>query len=1405
MTLHFDFDYTRSMPSPSDEWRVRSGKRRVNKFSPALVFSRLSLVIFLLTLFTIHYSLLTSPAAAAAPRPPNPQPCNNPVVTDNLTDNFATDDDGEGDPPGPVEEGLGANPDANREALKFTVTRSGNQGGLPSPPIIKNMTYRVDFSRLQALFGANNSNYSEGLFQDQKHAQTNLLALGSKVQSYQGIIQKTAPKVMTDALRENYVKYVSEKPEIGESNIKFTDFANSAGSEKTVYNMVNDFGGLPQAPKAGEDKTEWNNTWGKYWEKIPTTYDEFYLGKLEFRAYLGQPTIEKLKGFEVDNDQEESKAACNNFTLLRTVEFPVPRFFRTAQTTGVMNGLMLPKVAQSQENNLIDIRGEAANGAVAGAKNSVTNLVETCFNLATKNPVSKVLKKVMKVSMEKTKSPRYAFVKSFEQNISKPTSNAAKKLAAFAIKNLNPVKDVYAASCSVDSADVFPGDTKTVRHSGFAAGESIRIFGTGKQQELEKTNDSLGGSRNQVVDIPGDTPPGNYHILIVTRFPITTTDCGEFNVVAPPTCTIDKSTAYPGDTIRVSTQNGLGGTIYLFGGFGTLVDTDGSVPINGSANYTLPNPLTDGLYVVRVGGFAVACTPNLKVTAPKPDCTITAPAVLYPGDTFTVNSINGLSGEIQIAGAFWDPKVKPSVNIGNLSPPSTVTNPIPNDFEPGLYAVRVGGFAVHCGDVTVGEWNLDTPDVSYGSTVNFSITPAPNDKGGQMMLLIYRAAPGTTFANIQANNCIFEIGSPKLVAGIEANSSSVSWSPNAVKGEFYAVLAKGTDFVSTHTCFQTRFLLNIDESVRPVNFTWAPPVHVNPGVALIVSDLDCITGGRTFMECKIFDYGAMTTGSTSYNQTKALRSGNFKACLTQFDPTNPFNQIPWDNDDNSCVSFFLSYIHPWISIPLDNDSCIKVHKEGKAGNAPYCAVYNTKFDPADPSDVDNVNGRHGSECTDPGKDKYRLNDQTNVICNLNFKIDSTQMERDDNPSSLRLPTDSNKNGTIDENELGPWDQCTDPDDSGIISCDITINVWPNFRIPFLSQAWNNTLYSDVNETLPTLQQTGRPGFYTFAQPKIAQQLSEQDPLATLLQGYVNSCKADPPVDSDPGNLRGCADIANWAAAGDNADQFPGLEECFNRYLPPNPNISQLTTCLTLVTTTIIEGLIKLPGEVNEAVKGASTGGGQVLAENTGQKERFIGGVECGKHLTRDIMLKPKVLQKHLGVEFQCDLTASTEGVDPGTGDDDPTDDLPPEDDDTGSGELPNPDTCSGRWAFHPQNLLGNFGDPDCDYTESGLYAKLQALDSTNADYWYYTIVDCETGGTYDPNSYNPASTSGEALGNFQMGHAAYPALGYDYQIADPPPLKEYDRGDVKWDKQASNAVDYNNTYLSGDFRYWGCR
>lgn len=129
----------------------------------------------------------------------------------------------------------------------------------------------------------------------------------------------------------------------------------------------------------------------------------------------------------------------------------------------------------------------------------------------------------------------------------------------------------------------------------------------------------------------------------------------------------------------------------------------------------------------------------------------------------------------------------------------------------------------------------------------------------------------------------------------------------------------------------------------------------------------------------------------------------------------------------------------------------------------------------------------------------------------------------------------------------------------------------------------------------------------------------------------------------------------------------------------------------------------------------------------------------------------------------------------------------------------------------------NFGDACCDASESAIFTELQRLDCTYANFWM-DIVRRESAGTFSPNVVAGVSTSGSAWGLFQMGHDARDLNGDgdtldsitwndprrgSVTIHEPRQMNNsFDRGDVPWREQVSNAINYNEGLRNGNGNEW---
>ncbi len=139
---------------------------------------------------------------------------------------------------------------------------------------------------------------------------------------------------------------------------------------------------------------------------------------------------------------------------------------------------------------------------------------------------------------------------------------------------------------------------------------------------------------------------------------------------------------------------------------------------------------------------------------------------------------------------------------------------------------------------------------------------------------------------------------------------------------------------------------------------------------------------------------------------------------------------------------------------------------------------------------------------------------------------------------------------------------------------------------------------------------------------------------------------------------------------------------------------------------------------------------------------------------------------------------------------------------------PESNNCSGKYDFskYPENNpLGNYGDPQCNFSKDNLYKLLQSKE-TNPEFvniWFNVIVPAESG--YSPQAWAPPVgqqkelDAGGAWGLYQMGSSTPPG--------SPPPSPgqngEFDRGDVNWEIQTRNAHTYWKESNCNFWGYWG--
>jgi hypothetical protein len=378
-------------------------------------------------------------------------------------------------------------------------------------------------------------------------------------------------------------------------------------------------------------------------------------------------------------------------------------------------------------------------------------------------------------------------------------------------------------------------------------------------------------------------------------------------------------------------------------------------------------------------------------------------------------------------------------------------------------------------------------------------------------------------------------------------------------------------------------------------------------------------------------------------------------------------------------------------------------------------------------------------CNDKNDTNKLEKNNQNVFCTFTFKSQ---------PADYTIDPDEEDVATKEK-------VCPDKEHdtkTGIYTCYPKVYILPNFQIPWLSAIWNDTLSSSQDTSTPFQNQSGKPGVYTFFTPKSVYTSlfpSEDNTALNLLK----KCYPNWP-DETGGDKSSC-------------DQLNAIGNVIPCRI--DVTIEELAECVSGKISS------KLPGSAG--------------TQATDPKQQFIGATDCAKHFVDAVSLKPIALQQSLGIQQDCTLTASA-GNSSGGGENPPADHPGSNND------------CSGKYGpppgLYPTKYFsetGNFGDPNCDYSESQLLTILKTLDPDNANYWFYTVVNCES--RYNPNAFrhhiepgadNTPDPAG-AWGLFQMGRGK-----------NGP----YDHGDVPWHEQIQNAVKYKNDVNGGSFSYWGC-
>ena len=251
----------------------------------------------------------------------------------------------------------------------------------------------------------------------------------------------------------------------------------------------------------------------------------------------------------------------------------------------------------------------------------------------------------------------------------------------------------------------------------------------------------------------------------------------------------------------------------------------------------------------------------------------------------------------------------------------------------------------------------------------------------------------------------------------------------------------------------------------------------------------------------------------SSNNNKSLLAKIWGGCL-RFFKSNPISKA-LQKVISSLRLFDPPEVLAQTSDSTDPNNCIRVFKEGKEGQGPYCALPVGEL-------------QQGERCTNQ-QDNFKLDKENpNVICT--FRI---VWER-----PLRF-------------EAGPREDQFDYCDED--SCTVYVSIWPVFRIPWLSELMNNSLYSDTPQNEPFIgspasQREGRPGVFSFFTPRVV--------FEDELEAAIRKCTA---ADFDQSNPA-CQDIINIVDSRitdeGNKNTF---NECVMNALITNPR--GMTSCI----------------------------------------------------------------------------------------------------------------------------------------------------------------------------------------------------------------------------------------------------
>lgn len=358
-----------------------------------------------------------------------------------------------------------------------------------------------------------------------------------------------------------------------------------------------------------------------------------------------------------------------------------------------------------------------------------------------------------------------------------------------------------------------------------------------------------------------------------------------------------------------------------------------------------------------------------------------------------------------------------------------------------------------------------------------------------------------------------------------------------------------------------------------------------------------------------------------YRSSQGLLGKIIDSCI------RAFKQNPVSNALRNVIGYLMNAI-PQIanqtvyaqdnqSSPADSNNCMRVLIDGKEGQDPYCA-----FNP----DL-GQNSALDYSCQNQIDENKLDTDNENVICT--FQIN---WEPKHNPMII---------GDVGPGE-NQWDECVLIPDTGQYRCSVEVSIWPVFKIPWTTELWNNTLFSDTENKEPFIgsdefQKFGRPGVYSYFTPNVIFNDKETEEKIEALQTLVDTClrdSEDRPAPLDPNNQstwpQSCLDMVNFAESADPAI-YPGFQECV--FPGPQPFLVYLNCAEQFFTDVIEELERKKPGENDRE-------------SSDDLSRRFIGGTDCSKEYVWHNALYPIAAQKTFGIQNDCPVNAASNSRDP---------------------------------------------------------------------------------------------------------------------------------------------------------------